>query len=235
MVRVKLHSILGEKLGENWDLDVFSVNEAIHAINILSSEKFYPLLLENDKKGIKYEILINGKKFKASKPLDKLNEETINEVRNSELVLKTDTLKTIDIVPVVEGAGNDFFAIIIGVILIIVGIFAGGSTWYAAALILGGIGLVAAGVINLLSEPPKFENFTEGRQRNSYLFNGPQNTTREGGPVPVGYGRLIVGSHVISASYEITHLDADIYGDGTDGIFRNTSTAPTRRRAAREA
>jgi predicted phage tail protein len=34
----------------------------------------------------------------------------------------------------------------------------------------------------------------------SYLFNGPVNTTEQGNPVPVLYGRLIVGSQVVSAS-----------------------------------
>ena len=57
-----------------------------------------------------------------------------------------------------------------------------------------------------LSSPPKFEDFrqiSDGTKASSYFFNGPENTTREGGPVPVGYGELLVGSQVISASYEI--------------------------------
>ena len=33
----------------------------------------------------------------------------------------------------------------------------------------------------------------------SYTFSGPVNTTAQGQPVPVGYGRLIVGGAVISA------------------------------------
>ena len=38
----------------------------------------------------------------------------------------------------------------------------------------------------------------------SYLFNGAVNTTAQGHPVPIGYGRLIVGSAVISASIVTT-------------------------------
>ncbi|MNL81044.1 Bacteriophage lambda tail assembly protein I [compost metagenome] len=33
----------------------------------------------------------------------------------------------------------------------------------------------------------------------SYNFNGPVNTTAQGNPVPLLYGRMIVGSSVISA------------------------------------
>ncbi len=41
----------------------------------------------------------------------------------------------------------------------------------------------------------------------SYTFNGPINTTAQGNPVPLGYGRMIVGSAVISAG--ITADDYD--------------------------
>lgn len=33
----------------------------------------------------------------------------------------------------------------------------------------------------------------------SYNFNGAVNTTAQGNPVPLGYGRMIIGSAVISA------------------------------------
>ena len=36
----------------------------------------------------------------------------------------------------------------------------------------------------------------------SYTFNGPVNTVGEGGPVPIGYGRLIIGSQQIFSSYD---------------------------------
>jgi predicted phage tail protein len=35
----------------------------------------------------------------------------------------------------------------------------------------------------------------------SYLFDGPTNTAGEGGPIPIGYGRLLIGSKTISATY----------------------------------
>ena len=53
------------------------------------------------------------------------------------------------------------------------------------------------------------EDFRGGGKQ-SYLFNGPINVTNEGGPVPVGYGRLIVGSQVTYASYEVTRVDASV-------------------------
>ena len=42
----------------------------------------------------------------------------------------------------------------------------------------------------------------------SYSFNGAVNTTAQGHPVPVGYGRLIVGSAVISAGIDVDEIPA---------------------------
>ena len=41
---------------------------------------------------------------------------------------------------------------------------------------------------------------------NSYLFSGPVNVLNEGGPVPIGYGRLIVGSQVIMSAYGVKRV-----------------------------
>ena len=110
---------------------------------------------------------------------------------------------------------NEYRTIILGVMLIIagivVGIFAG---WTgvggiaAAALVAGGLGLLAAGIYNLLIQPPK-EPEISARQKTSYLFDGPANTISEGGPVPVGYGKLLIGGVVISASYDIEQYNAE--------------------------
>ena len=52
-------------------------------------------------------------------------------------------------------------------------------------------------IMKALFKPPKPE---EERQTRSYLFSGPENTAAQGIPVPLGYGRLRVGSVVVSAS-----------------------------------
>jgi len=40
---------------------------------------------------------------------------------------------------------------------------------------------------------------SSGGSDQAFGFSGPVNTTAQGNPVPIGYGRLIVGSVVISA------------------------------------
>lgn len=206
-VNIKLHGHLGEAIGSEWKLHVLNLSEAMRAIEILSKRRLYKYLMENDKKGAKYRVLINGKDFKTEKSLNAYEtQEDIQHIRESELCLSSLTLKTIDIVPVIEGA-DAIVNIILGIILIVIGIILW-ATPFGVPLILAGIGLIASGIVALLMEPPTFQDTRDiqGGGTSSYIFQGPQNTIREGGPVPLGYGELIVGSQVISASYSITDV-----------------------------
>ena len=57
---------------------------------------------------------------------------------------------------------------------------------------------VATGLImQALFKPPKAK---EQKETRSYLFGGTQNVAAQGIPVPLGYGRLRVGSAVVSAA-----------------------------------
>lgn len=210
IVKVRFYGVLGQEFGKEFNLAVKSVGEAIHAINILKKRKLYTWLAEHDKKGQTYKVLINNKPFRTSEDLSR-----IENVSNTELVINNENLKTVDVVPVIEGADGDIqaiFTIVLGVILIAVGFWSGVGPVIGTALVVAGLGLIAGGVINFLMKPPQFEDFREiaGGGRTSYLFNGPQNTTREGGPVPIVYGHLVVGSQVISASYNIQYVSANL-------------------------
>ena len=85
------------------------------------------------------------------------------------------------------------------------------SSMYGMAVVAG-IGLLAAGVSNLLAEDPEFDDFreVEGGGRPSYVFSGPQNVVKEGGPVFIAYGRLLVGSQVIQAATDYFNAPAGV-------------------------
>ena len=78
----------------------------------------------------------------------------------------------------------------------------------------------------MLTPMPKFGDFREieQTQARSYLFNGPVNTVREGGPVFVAYGRLLVGSHVIQTSMDNVDTDAEIKPLKTWGLTKRAFT-----------
>jgi len=225
LTHITLHGILSEQTGrQNFDLAASSVGEAMRGIQA-NCKKFNKSLIENDEKNIKYRVLINKKDFLVEEGKDPNTEEGI---RSSELVMNLQDLKTIDIVPVMEGESSQerkadsksIFSIIAGIVLIAIGAIT--SNPY---LIMAGIGLLVSGVSNLLTPTPKFEDIREieGGGKPSYMFSGPQNTVREGGPVFVGYGRLLVGSHVIQTSLDTLDTAADIrlndtWGDADYGL-----------------
>jgi predicted phage tail protein len=104
---------------------------------------------------------------------------------------------TIKIVPAVEGSGP-VGRILAGVGLIVLSFFVP----FAAPLLLGiGASLVLGGVAQLLTPVPRIgqgeDSVTDTKR--SYNFSGIQQTSRAGTPVPLVYGKTLVGSVVISA------------------------------------
>ena len=211
LVKIKLHGIIGKKLGrKEWNLSVSSVREAIHAINTLTNSKLNSTITSLSRKGIKFSIKANDDIVTENKGVDSLE-------------LRYKKLKTIDIAPVTEGAifgglglsgmlGN--FAGMLGGAALIG--FSGGNN----AMKIIGTNLFFAGLANALSEPPdppedrKITNPSSDPQAlaESYLFSGPVNVLNEGGPVPLGYGRLIVGSQVVMATYSVEQQNVETAG-----------------------
>lgn len=215
LVKITLHGKLGKEFGKEWTLAVSSVSEAINAINTLTNGRYYKFLSDKSNKSDLYKILINGEDFLTEEPLN--SDDKVDKIKNTNLVIKINDLKTIDILPHIELGDSGIAATILGALLIIVGIavivISGGSlTTLGVGIIMVGAGLLAAGITALLSKPPTFDDFRDigGNAKVSYLFNGPQNVTREGGPVPIGYGRLLVGSQVIGASYVIKDVGDEV-------------------------
>jgi predicted phage tail protein len=226
MVKIELHGILAEKLNKaNWNLAINSVSEAIRAIEA-NTGILYKNLYELDKQNIKYRILINKKDFKIFKPEEEIKND-FDKVMNSNLLtsFEEQVLESIDIIPVLEGSfgGGGFFQIIpviLGIALIFTGVgiaaSAGVFGLLAASLVVAGIGLAAVGFLALLSSPPPFvapefnaPNVAGSKSGGgkSYLFDGPTNTAGEGGPIPIGYGRLLIGSKTISATYTTSYIE----------------------------
>jgi predicted phage tail protein len=129
-----------------------------------------------------------------------------------ELHLPIGQQETISIIPVMAGAGAAG-RIIAGVALIALAFIPGIGTATAAAIAAGakagltavgtvlfslGASLAIGGIAQLLTPVPKIGD-AEDDPRKSYSFSGVQNVSRQGVPVPIVYGEMIVGSIVISA------------------------------------
>ena len=196
LTKITLHGDLAKATGQKvYDLKVDSFAEALRAVDVLSKRKFMKKVYDNEKQNVKYKILVDDKNL-LSKPVN-----TIEEIKNSEMFMNK-KMSRIDIVPVLEGAGGgggdskDTLLLVGGALMIGAGI-----AMQSGLLVQLGIFAMITGLANMMAEPPEFEDFREIQgvnKKESYLFNGPQNTYNPGGPVPIGYGQMLVGSLAIA-------------------------------------
>ncbi len=124
----------------------------------------------------------------------------------------------IRVAPILAGAKRaGLFQTILGVTLVAIGValnITGVGTAAAPYFIKIGAVLALGGVVQLLTPLPKAGDPNEDdANRPNNVFDGPVNTTAQGQPVAIGYGRLEIGSAVISAGIDVD--DVQISDPGT--------------------
>ena len=195
---VVLHGAFGSRFGRRHRLDVASPLDAIRALSVLQPGFMQALV--------------------AYRPGFRIVLDRVPLSTREELALPGREI--IRIVPVVAGAGGGIGQIFIGVALVVGAFFTGGADLALApeatlgftltTTTLGGMALsfgatlILGGLSQMLAQTPDTSNRGQGQGLDSasYLFNGPVNTTQQGNPVPILYGRLIIGSQVVSASVQ---------------------------------
>lgn len=113
-----------------------------------------------------------------------------------------------------KGKGKSILTALVGGLVIGAAFFfSGGTLGVALPGLLGatgatygtiatfGLGLVMSGVGSLLSPTMKTPKADGGLK--SAIFNGPVNIAEQGGPVPLVFGKMMIGSTVISASLDV--------------------------------
>jgi predicted phage tail protein len=184
---VKLYGELGDKFGKDWKFDIDAPIEAIGGL-IANNAEFRQFVSESESRGVGYKIIV-GKSY--------IEDET-------ELLLSSGA-DIIKIVPTVLGAKSSVGKIIVGVVMILIYIYcqacataigSSGSFGYSVYMAVAS-NLIISGVVELLAPTPKDAEFAE--LTDNFGFSGSSNTVRQGVPVPVCYGQLMVGGAVISA------------------------------------
>lgn len=179
MTKVVLHGILGKEFKKTFNFLIKRPKDVFEAISC-SHSNFRHRVTELAKQGIHFTLLMDGKKMNS-------NEEFSQDI-NAE---------RIDIVPLILGAGDSLNEIV-GAVLIVIGTvisFMGNPQI--------GIPIAMAGLqIMLMPDPPKLPRpqADVSAAKQSFIFSSKANTTEQGIPVPVGYGRLRVGSAVIQST-----------------------------------
>lgn len=113
---------------------------------------------------------------------------------------------TVSFTPVVKGAkSGGVFQAVLGVVMIAAAYFSMGTSLAAYSGIMGAMGasMLLGGVAQMLTKTPSMNtNVNETDKKSSTSFNGIQNMAVQGNPVPLAYGRILVGSVIISQGVE---------------------------------
>ena len=172
-------------------------------------------MIDSEQDGVGYRVAISR---------EKATEENV-----APLLMPFSDKEVFSITPVVAGAGRGTGAILAGAALIAVAIanpavgfglggavgFRAGAVGTATAATFGaslaaaggtiGIGLVLAGIAQAIS-PQEPDEKKKAIELESFSMSNVVNTSRQGLPVPIAYGRVWVGSAVISSGLDVDQL-----------------------------
>ena len=211
---VKVYGALSKRLGQcQFEFDVATPAQAIKAlcVNFPGLDKW---LIDSEQDGIGYRVAIG-------------NQLVTDDL--SPLVLPWSEKEVFSITPVVAGAGRGGGTILAGIALIglsAVSFGAGGA--FAGAFGVTGIGAAAgsataigsiallkvgafltlSGIAQAISPQPEPTSLDESVQLESFTFSNVVNTSRQGMALPIAYGRLFVGSAVLSSGLDVDQVQA---------------------------
>ena len=216
---VKVYGALRKRLGQcRFELDVATPAQAIKAlcVNFPGLERW---LIDSEQDGVGYRVAVSREK--------------VTESNVAPLLMPFSDREVFSITPVIAGAGRGSGAIFLGAALIgasflfpgaglfgTSGLFGAGqaavgvsSTAVLNAAAVGtafsaiGAGLVLTGIAQALSPQPELNStLDESVQLESFTFSNVLNTQRQGMPVPIAYGRLFVGSAVLSSGLDVDQV-----------------------------
>lgn len=212
---VKVYGTLRKFLGGRcrFEFEVDTPAQALKAlcVNFPGLDKW---LMDRESEGTGFRVTVGRDKITNEAP--------------EGLVLPWSEREVFSIAPVVCGAGQGVGRIFAGIGLIALsfllpgaGLFGATSLFGATAATAGtagvlttlgtaisGIGasLILGGVAQMISPQQNMGALTSGREAarlESFTFSGIVNTSKQGLPVPVAYGRVFVGSAVISSGLDV--------------------------------
>ena len=170
MTIVNIHGILAREYGSSFILNLPNPKDVLEAIDC-NRLGFLQRLVELQREGFCYDLIIDKKRITNGPDMENISDPA-----------------TIDLVPAISGSGPlaPIFA------------FLGSGTilaYLANAVIFAAISYALT---------PKPENealeIESNSSKGSLIFSNTANLANQGSPVPIGYGRLQVGSQVIQAT-----------------------------------
>lgn len=195
LTTVILDGPMGKRFGRKWELCVKSPAEALRLIEA-NSPGLKKWMQENLETYSSYRVSC---KYPDGRKED-LDERTLNAHCRASVMR---------FAPILEGSGNGV-RIVIGAALMVAAVMSGQP---GAAMTIGqtivfnaGASLFLGGVVGLLTPMPQSPQNKEQERLSSHYFSGPANTSQQGNPVQLIYGRVLVGSQVISAQVDVDQI-----------------------------
>lgn len=192
---VKVYGALRKRLGRcRFEFDVATPAQAIKAlcVNFPGLDKW---LIDSEQDGVGYRVTVSK---------EKVTEENV-----APLLLPFSGKEVFSITPVVAGAGRGVGQILTGLALIAVSIAVPAATFGLTSMLgvgLAGGSLLLGGIAQAISPQPQLSSVLDdgpdAARLESFSFSNVVNTARQGLPVPIAYGRVFVGSQVISSGLD---------------------------------
>ncbi|NNA98788.1 tail assembly protein [Pseudomonas gessardii] len=184
MRTIKLGGVLGKKFGKQFALDVHSFRDAMAALCMMKPG-FEKYLRTAEERGLVFAVFVD--------------ERNLGE---QELDLVGSDNGDIRIQPIVQGSKQaGMFQTLLGVVLIVAGLFTGGTTsTLGVGLLAAGAAVGLGGVVQMLSPTTKAsaESKNDDGNNPSYGFGGAVTTIAQGNPYPLLYGEREIGGAVES-------------------------------------
>ena len=175
MTIVNIHGILAREYGSSFTLSMPNPKDVLEAIDC-NKQGFLQRLVELQREGLCYDIIINKTRITNGSDMDNM----LNPA-------------TIDLVPAISGSGE-----------LMIPIIASFGVKGSALTFMAGLAnaVLFAAISYALTPKPENEalEIAGDASKSSMIFSNTANVASQGSPVPLGYGRLRVGSQVIQAT-----------------------------------
>lgn len=216
MTHVKLMGELGEKFGTDWHMATSSFRDIFKLIDC-QTEGFKQYIVESAEKGIDFDIL-NGEEFLEdgySVMLEKPKDLIVITPKAAGAGFSDAFKIIVGAILIIYGpgwikglfaeseaaaaaaeaaalSGDPVTAAMASLDVAKIEAYKAAATWGISTL---GVGLAMSGVVGYMTPESPSE------AGDSYLFDGPQNNTKQGIPVPLLYGELIVGGALTNIGF----------------------------------
>lgn len=195
LTTVILGGQLGKKYGRRFEFVLHRPIDAIKALHC-NFPDFVETMQGYAEKGMEFRIT------DLSAGRHDLSLEESNTLRR---------LKVLRLSPVISGASEQTAKantqLAIAAVLAVVAVVAsagGAAPWVVSAMTSMSVSFALQGALGHYAAYQSKKNKREQTEKNpSNLFSNQENVTEAGGPVPVGYGQMMVGSTVIGVAYEV--------------------------------